>query len=556
MRYDMNTQDFHGWFADFDQQNFYYGKLSVENGRIQAIEETGEIRLTWDQRDQVRPVILPGLIDSHVHIESSMLMPSRFAMQAVRFGTVATVSDPHEIANVLGLPGIRLMLQDAGQACFKIYFTAPSCVPATMLETAGANLKAEDLNDLFVERNVVALGEMMNYPGVLASDPEVIDKLNLAKRYGKRVDGHAPGLSGPELDLYIQAGIDTDHECSEWSEAEEKIQKGMKVLIREGSSARNFEKLYPLIDKYPGSVMLCTDDYHPDDLMVGHINLLVNRAISKGLNFFYVYQAASLNPVKHYNLDTGLLNVGDSADFIIANGLEPLEVMATYIQGKPVFINDMIDVPVPSLTPLNLFNALPVSPADIMVFGESGLYRVIRAWDGELLTGSETATLLEKDGIVNGVVNNDILKIVVLNRYEPSKPAVGWISGFGLKKGAMASSIAHDSHNIIAVGASDSDIVEAINQIILHKGGIVCTESGNTQMLELPVAGLMSLGSAAEVGVRYALLSRQVKEFGSPLKAPFMALSFMALLVIPHLKIGDKGLFDCGSFKFISLKAD
>ena len=251
MRYDMNTQDFHGWFADFDQQNFYYGKLSVENGRIQAIEETGEIRLTWDQRDQVRPVILPGLIDSHVHIESSMLMPSRFAMQAVRFGTVATVSDPHEIANVLGLPGIRLMLQDAGQACFKIYFTAPSCVPATMLETAGANLKAEDLNDLFVERNVVALGEMMNYPGVLASDPEVIDKLNLAKRYGKRVDGHAPGLSGPELDLYIQAGIDTDHECSEWSEAEEKIQKGMKVLIREGSSARNFEKLYPLIDKYP-----------------------------------------------------------------------------------------------------------------------------------------------------------------------------------------------------------------------------------------------------------------------------------------------------------------
>jgi len=545
-----------GWFADFDRQNFYFGQLTIDHGSIVEIRETGDKRLTWEERELARPVILPGLVDSHIHIESSMLMPSRFAKQAIRFGTVATVSDPHEIANVLGLDGIRLMMEDAEKACIKIHFTAPSCVPATSLETTGAILKAENLTQLFSENKVVALGEMMNYPGVLGADPDVMEKISMAKRFRKTVDGHAPGLSGVLLDTYIQAGIHTDHECSSMPEAEEKISKGMKVLIREGSSARNFDQLYQLIDKYPGMIMLCTDDYHPDDLINGHIDQLIRRGVAAGVNFFNLYQAASINPMMHYQLPIGMLRPGDPADFIVASGVDPFQVIATYINGEPLFMEGKVEVDLPPIDMLNAFHALPVNPADLEVKGQTGLYRIIRASDGELITGSEIAHLVANHGVVSADLKQDILKIVVLNRYKPAKPSVGWISGFGLKRGAMASSIAHDSHNIIAVGTSDAEIAVAINKIIFYKGGIVATESGISEILPLPVAGLMSPDDAGEVGFRYAELTGFVKELGSPLKAPFMALSFMALLVIPHLKIGDRGLFNCDTFEFTDLKAD
>jgi len=552
----MRSFQLYGWFADFNQQNFYFGRLTIEEGRVREIRETGEKRLTWEKRELARPLILPGLVDSHVHIESSMLMPSRFAKQAIRFGTVATVSDPHEIANVLGLDGIGLMIKDAEKACIKINFTAPSCVPATLLESAGAILKAENLTQLFAENKVVALGEMMNYPGVLAGDTDAMEKINLAKRFNKPVDGHAPGLSGAPLDTYIKAGIHTDHECSFLSEAEEKISNGMKVLIREGSSARNFDQLYQLIDKYPGMVMLCTDDYHPDDLMDGHIDRLIRRGVAAGVNFFNLYRAASINPVNHYQLQTGMLKPGEKADFIIADGVDPFQVIATYINGEPLFQDGRVEIDLPRIDLLNAFHALPINPADLKIKGKSGQYRIIHAWDGELITGSETAHLVANDGVVEADLEHDILKIVVMNRYKPAKPSIGWISGFGIKKGAMASSIAHDSHNIIAVGTSDAEIAEAINQIIFHKGGIAATESGISKILPLPIAGLMSPDEAGEVGSRYAELTGFVKGLGSTLKAPFMTLSFMALLVIPHLKIGDKGLFNCDTFEFTDLKAD
>ncbi|MFA6126398.1 MAG: adenine deaminase [Bacteroidales bacterium] len=545
-----------GWFADFDSQEFYFGEMAIGEGKVISIRESGKKRLTWEDRHLASAVILPGLVDAHVHIESSMLMPSRFARQAVRFGTVATVSDPHEIANVLGLAGIDLMLKDAEKACIKINFTAPSCVPATSLETAGAVLKADNLEALFSENKVVALGEMMNYPGVLFSDAEVLEKIKLAKRYNKPVDGHAPGLTGASLDTYIGAGIQTDHECSTLEEAEEKIGKGMKVLIREGSSARNFEQLYPLIDKYPGMVMLCSDDYHPDDLMYAHLDRLIRRGVEKGVNFFNLYRSASRNPVEHYLLKTGLLRPGDPADFIVAGGLDPFEVLATYIDGKPVFRNGKVEAELPAVEVKNVFNAFPVEPSDLEVPGKSGNYKVIRVWDGELLTGSEVAYLEDIKGVIYPDRTRDILKIVVLNRYTQAKPAIGWIAGFGLKHGALASSIAHDSHNIIAVGTSDALLARAINEIIQNKGGIAATNGEKSNTLALPVAGLMSTDEAAEVGWQYSALTESARGMGSKLKAPFMALSFMALLVIPHLKIGDRGLFDCDTFGFTDLKAD
>lgn len=532
------------------------GSVAIEGKHIRDIQLIRETETQHPGLTEEFPLILPGLIDSHVHVESSMVMPSRFEQAAVRFGTVGTVSDPHEIANVLGLEGIRVMLEDAAAGLNLVKLTAPSCVPATFLEESGAVLTAADLEVLFRENRVVALGEMMNFPGVIGADSSVSDKINLARKYGKSVDGHAPGLTGKSLEAYISAGIHTDHECFTIREAEEKIALGMKILIREGSAARNFEALWPLIDRFPDSVMLCTDDFHPDDLAEGHIDRLIRMGLAKGLDFFNLYKAACMNPIAHYGLETGLLRKGDRADFIEVTDLENFKVSATWLAGQCVFGEEALPRELPEIKAANAFVAAPVKADDLKIPGESGLYRIIQAYDGELITGAETEEMVACQGIIKPDIERDILKIVVVNRYRNAPPAIGLIRGFGLKAGAIASSIAHDSHNLVAVGVDDESLADAINMVIAGKGGISAVGKGFRENLPLPVAGLMSLLSVEETGRLYRQMTELARNSGSSLKAPFMTLAFMSLLVIPHLKLGDKGLFDGDTFSFIPLKAD
>ncbi|HBB90925.1 MAG TPA: adenine deaminase [Bacteroidales bacterium] len=552
----MNTFIKQGWFADFEAGNFYQGRLTVESGIVKEIWEVEGSRSAWPAPSTENPLILPGLVDAHIHIESSMVLPSRFSQKAVEFGTVATVSDPHEIANVLGNEGIRFMAADAARGFPVVRFTAPSCVPATPLEESGAVLEAADLQVLFEEDLVVALGEVMNFPGVIGKDPGILAKLNLAVRYGMPVDGHAPGLSGTALQKYVDAGISTDHECFSIAEAREKIALGMKILIREGSAARNFEALWPLIDEFPDRVMLCTDDFHPDDLELGHMDRLIRRGLKKGLDFFNLYRAATFNPMEHYRLKTGRLRTGDPADFIIVKGLDDFTITATYLGGYPVFGDGALPVPLQGVTPINHFNTGKITPEDLLVRGSSGRYRVILAMDGELITQAESAELAEIQGFIYPDAKRDILKIAVVNRYRKAPVAIGFITGFGLKEGAMASSIAHDSHNIVAVGTDERTLAEAINLVIEHQGGISVWSSGSSECLPLPVAGLMSTLSVSETAEKYRCLTQRAKDLGSELKAPFMTLSFMSLLVIPHLKLGDRGLFDGDNFTFVPLRLE
>ncbi len=542
-----------GWFADFHARNFFKGQLTVEEGKVASILEAEGARSNRPDSSPDFPLILPGLVDAHIHIESSMVLPSRFSQKAVEFGTVATVSDPHEIANVLGIEGIRYMAEDAKMGYPIVRFTAPSCVPATSLEESGSVLEAADLQVLFEENRVVALGEVMNFPGVISKDPGILAKIGLARRFGLPVDGHAPGLTGLALKEYAEAGISTDHECFTIAEAREKIALGMKILIREGSAARNFEALWPLIDESSEHVMLCTDDFHPDDLEVGHIDRLIRRGLTKGLDFFNLYRTASINPMEHYRLTTGRLRVGDPADFVIVTGLDDFRVLATYLGGEPVFGDGANHGQLFPAKPINRFDALTINAKDLRVPGSTGQYRVIRALDGELITHAESARLIETGGTVCSDPDRDILKIAVVNRYRKAPVSIGFISGFGLKNGAIASSIAHDSHNIVAVGVDDKALAAAINLVIEKQGGISVFSDKISECLPLPVAGLMSTLSVTETGERYARLTHLARSLGSGLKAPFMTLSFMSLLVIPHLKLGDRGLFNGDNFTFVPL---
>jgi adenine deaminase len=499
--------------------------------------------------------ILPGFVDAHVHIESSMLLPSEFARIAVRHGTLAVVSDPHEIANVLGLEGVHFMLQDAGRAVFRFVFGAPSCVPATSFEDTGISIRDNDIENLFKEGKISFLSEMMNYPGVLHQDSMVMRKLRIAGQYGKPVDGHAPGLTGEALRKYVQAGISTDHECTAIEEAEEKIALGMKILIREGSAAKNFDVLSPLIEKYPEKLMLCTDDFHPDDLLQGHINKLLARAVGKGIDLFSVLRAATINPVDHYSIDLGLLRKGDSADFIVVNNLQDFEVLQSYLNGKCLYDRvgeeEAGEMPEQRAAYPNRFHAATISLPDISVTAETGAMRVIDVVEGELLT-PQILWNVQEGGIVSPDTENDILKIVLLNRYLPSPPVVAFIHGFGLKKGALASTVAHDSHHVIAVGCDDISIVKSVNQVIELQGGLSAFYEDKQIHLKLDVAGLMSSQKCEDVVMKYSKLKQAVAEMGCPLSDPFMTLSFMALLVIPELKIGVKGLFDVNKFDWTS----
>lgn len=481
------------------------------------------------------PYLMPGLVDAHIHIESSMLTPYEFARRALVHGTVATVSDPHEIANVCGMEGVMYMLDNAREAKLKFHFGAPSCVPATAFETAGAELTCREVSSLLQRDDIYYLSEMMNYPGVLHGDKEVMDKIAAAHKMGKPVDGHAPGLTGDEAIAYINAGITTDHECFTKEEALHKIRNGMKILIREGSAARNFEALHELISTNPDSIMFCSDDKHPDELMTGHINRVVQRALLMGHNFFDVVRAACLHPVEHYKMRNGLLRIGDPADFIVIDNPADFNILETWLDGDCVAFGGECHLPQRNHTAINHFNAEELKPEDLALPARSSILRVIGAIEGQLVTEPVTAAAKVVDGMAVADVENDILKLVVINRYRDARPAIAFIKNFNLKKGAFASTVAHDSHNIIAVGADDHSIAKAINCLVRTKGGLSVCYNNEELVLPLPVAGLMSTLSCDETARLYSALDRKVKEMGCTLRAPFMTLSFMALLVIPSL---------------------
>ncbi|MCD4696134.1 MAG: adenine deaminase [Bacteroidales bacterium] len=539
-----NNRKIKGNIVDVVSKRIFKGTIEISDGKIQSVVEEDNIESHY---------IIPGLIDAHIHIESSMLIPSEFARIAVTHGTVATVSDPHEIANVLGVPGIEFMIANGNKVPFKFNFGAPSCVPATSFESSGAILDATDVEALLNRNDIKYLSEMMNYPGVLYKDKEVYAKLAAAKRVGKPVDGHAPGLCGEDAQKYINEGISTDHECFTLEEALEKIKYGMKIQIREGSAAKNFEALAPLIKEHSDDIMFCSDDKHPDDLAKGHMNEIVKRAVSLGYDPVEVLRICTYNPVKHYNLDVGLLQENDPADFVIIDNLKDFTILETNINGECVARNGKtLLLPVGESAP-NAFKAHEVKPAGIRVGEQAGNIKVMQALDGQLITKSFLAKPKINDGFVVSDTDRDILKIVVLNRYQASKPAIAFIRGFGFKQGAIASTVAHDSHNIIAVGTDDTQIVEAINKIIKSKGGISLVEDDQSLALPLPVAGIMSNDDGYKVGELYEKINGRAKRLGSDLHAPFMTLSFMALLVIPELKLSDKGLFDGSVFQFTSL---
>ena len=533
-----------GNIVDVVQRKIFPGSITVHEGKIESI-------LVEDKANYSN-YILPGFIDAHIHIESSLLIPSEFARLATPHGTVATISDPHEIANVLGLPGVRYMIENGKKVPFHFYFGAPSCVPATTFETAGAVITAEEIRELFEKDHLLYLSEMMNYPGVLNRDALVMEKIAVAKELKRPIDGHAPGLMGEDAERYIKAGITTDHECFKLEEALDKLKHQMHIIIREGSAAKNYEALHPLIQSHPQQVMFCSDDKHPHELAKGHINELVKRSIQKGYDVMDVLRCASYNPVKHYHLDVGLLQVGDQADFIIVDNLKDFNVKSTYIKGEKVAENGKTLISSVSAECPNAFQVEPKKVTDFSLRARGSKLQVIEALDGQLITKKTTQSQKVENNNIISDPSVDVLKLAVVNRYSHVTPAIAFIKGFNLKEGAIASSIAHDSHNIIAVGTSDQDICDAVNALIKVKGGISISNKGHSEVLSLPVAGLMSSEDGYIVAEKYAKIAQLAIALGSQLHDPFMTLSFMALLVIPSLKLSDKGLFDGTHFQFTS----
>ena len=540
-----------GNIVNIESKQVYYGEILVVNGLVDKIDFLGEEKLG-------EVYVLPGFVDSHIHIESSMLVPSEFANVAVRTGVVATVSDPHEIANILGERGVDYMRENGQSVGFKFFFGVPSCVPAVPFDRSGAVLDSVKVDEMLRSGSYYFLSEMMNFPGVVNKDAEVMAKINSALSLGYRVDGHAPGLKGCELMKYASAGVTTDHECMTMEEAEDKVKCGMKIQIREGSAAKNFDSLIGIAKKYPDEVMLCSDDCHPDDLLDGYFVGLVRRSIRAGVSVFDAIRIAGYNAVKHYNIPVGLLRKGDAADFIIVDNFQDFNVIQTFINGELVYNNGAVLLPSVNVDVLNNFVANYLTQEDVKVCssGNEVDVKVIGVVDGELYTKSEITTLNIDNGVVNSDVDNDILKIVVLNRYQPAKPAVAFIKGFGLKKGAICSSVSHDSHNVVAVGADDASIVKVVNGVLDAKGGLAYADENTLSILELPVAGIMSNLSAEVVAKKYRDLLSVAESSGSNLKAPFMTLAFMSLVVIPELKLSDTGLFDVCQFKPTSLFVD
>jgi len=539
-------QTISGNIVDVVKRTVSKGIVTIENGRIKSIEPAADV----DDR-----FIIPGLVDAHIHIESSMMLPAEFARYSVVHGTVACVCDPHEIANVCGIDGVDYMIENGKQSPMKFYFGAPSCVPSTKFETSGAELDADAVEQLLQREDIYFLAEMMNFPGVIHKNKQVLLKLQAAHAAGKPVDGHAPDLTDEELVAYVGGGISTDHECMTIADAEAKIALGMKVQIREGSAAKNFDDLLSLMDKHADNIMFCSDDKHPDDLIKnGHINSLVKRAVAKGYDPIEVLRVCSFNPIQHYKLDVGLLQIGDPADFNIVNNLRDFDILSTYIAGEKVSENGVPTYVRYNPTELiNQFNAEKITVDQLQLTPIGDNLKVILVDDGQLFTHYEWLEQKVENGNVISDIENDVLKIVVYNRYQPSEPSIGFIRNIGLKRGALASTVSHDSHNIVAVGTTDKEIVSAINQIIESKGGILACEGERTCLLSLSVGGTMSDGVGSVISKQYEEIDAMAKELGSRLKAPFMTLAFMSLLVIPKLKLSDKGLFDGSTFSFTNL---
>jgi len=542
----MNNLKVKGKFVDIEMRRIFSAEVEILDNRISTVKQISD-------EDCPECYLLPGFVDAHIHIESSMLTPVAFANIALKHGTIATVSDPHEIANVMGVEGVQYMFENGKKTPLKFTFGAPSCVPATNFETAGATITADEIEYLFDEVGLTYLSEMMNYPGVLMKDEQVMTKIQAAKDRGLPVDGHAPGLTGEQAINYINAGISTDHECYSLEEALWKLQHGMKVIIREGSAAKNYEALNTLIRDYADHLMFCSDDKHPDDLLLGHINDLVARAVGDGYDVFDVLKMACINPVQHYKMDVGLLNVGDKADFISVYDLKSFKVKDVYIEGKQIVQDGVLEPILDTPKIINNFNTAAVD-LDAIQFGvrQGDVLRVIEAIDGELITRELSHQVLIDNPAYQSDIESDILKIVVYNRYKRANAAVAFIKGFGLKEGAIASSVAHDCHNIVAVGVDDPSIAKAINLLVESIGGISVVSKKASEHLPLPIAGIISDQDAQTVGTLYARLDQAAKENGSTLRAPFMTLSFMALLVIPQLKLSDLGLFDGRQFEFVS----
>ena len=539
-----NTKHVSGNIVDVVNSRIYPGTVQIVNGRITDIRE---------EPHPYKSYLVPGLVDAHIHIESSMLPPSEFARAAVIHGTVATVSDPHEIANVMGTAGVKYMVENAATVPVKFFFGAPSCVPASPFETSGATLGPEETEELLMWDQIHFLGEVMNVPAVLNEDPQMMRKIRIAQQYSKVIDGHAPGLRDKDLEKYIQAGISTDHECIDREEAREKIRLGMKVQIREGSAARNFEELIPLVEEYPESCMFCSDDKHPDGLVQGHINDLVTRALQHGIDIMKVLKAACVNPVLHYRLDVGLLRKQDPADFLVIDNLKDFRVLRTLIRGE--IVAEAGNSFIPRIPPqvVNNFTIKEKAISDFALAAKKSNIRVIEVIEDQLITRKGTVVPKVADGYVVPDIERDILKIAVVNRYQNAPAAVAFIRNFGLKRGAIASSVAHDSHNIIAVGVTDREICRAVNAIIQNKGGISVAAGERETVLPLPIAGIMSNEEYVRVAEQYRTMDAMAKSLGSTLHAPFMTLSFMALPVIPHLKLSDKGLFDGDRFQFVDV---
>jgi adenine deaminase len=532
--------------VDIPRQTIYPAEVVVFGGKIYAIRSIPKLT-------NQPSYILPGFIDAHVHIESSMLAPSEFARLAVVHGTIATVSDPHEIANVCGLAGVEFMIENGKKVPFKFNFGAPSCVPATVFETAGAKLDSGDIEKLLKRDDIKYLSEMMNFPGVLNKDEEVMKKIAAAHKLNKPVDGHAPGLRDKQAKQYIAEGISTDHECFTKEEALDKLQCGMKIIIREGSAAKNFEALIDLLNDWPDMIMFCSDDKHPDSLVLGHINQLCARAVTKGIDVYKILKAACINPVLHYQLDVGLLREGDPADFIVVKDLKNFEVVKTFIDGELVAEDGKSKIENQKLRIINNFSCSKKNISDFeMKWNGEKENPVIEALDGQLITNRLFAAPVIINNVIISNPEKDILKIAVVNRYNDAPVAKAFIKNFDLKKGAIASSVAHDSHNIVATGVDDENICRAVNLLIEKKGGVSAVGNGKEMILALPVAGLMSNEDGYKVAAAYTAIDKMAKEeLGSALSAPFMTLSFMALLVIPHLKLSDKGLFDGDRFEFV-----